>query len=59
MKTSVLLVTMSVIKMQAVQIRKARTLVHVNQATLAMVVLVRKLMNAQMGLTNVAVQQNA
>ena len=59
MKTSVLLVTMSVIKMQAVQIRKARTLVHVNQATLAMVVLVRKLMNAQMGLTNVAIQQNA
>ena len=59
MKTSVLLVTMSVIKMQAVQIRKARTLVHVNQATLAMVVLVRKLMNAPMGLTNVAIQQNA
>ena len=55
MKTSVLLVTMSAMKTQAVQIRKARTLVHVNQATLAMVVLVRKLMNAPMGLINVAI----
>ena len=48
MRTSVLLVTMSVMKMQAVQIPKVHTLAHANQATLEMVVRVRKSTSAQM-----------
>ena len=53
MKTSVLLVTMSVMKMQAVQIRKVHILAHANQATLEMVDLVRKLTSAPMVPINV------
>ena len=53
MKTSVLLVTMSVMKMQAVQIPKVHILAHANQATLEMVDLVKKLTSVLMVLISV------
>ena len=48
-----LLVTMSAMKMQAVQIPKVHILAHANQATLEMVVRVRKLTSVPMVPINV------